>query len=72
MDRIASLCALLCAIGLPGCKKNDVAPSSSSAPSAIVVTTSMAARSAPSPAADPSLPEASSVFPAPASSASAP
>jgi len=71
MNRIASLCALLCAVALLGCNKRDVAPSSASAPTAIV-TTPTVARPASSPASDPSLPEASSALSSPASSASSP
>ena len=71
MNRIASLCALLCAAALLGCNKNkNVDPSSSSAPSAIVAPTPMAAKPASSPASDPSLPDASNALSAPASSAS--
>ena len=69
MNRLPALCALACASALIGCNKSDVRPPSSAAPTAMVGTTPMAARPASSPASDPSLPEASSVFP-PASGAS--
>jgi hypothetical protein len=63
---IATIAALVCATALAGCKKADTVPT----PRTGDIATPSAATPAPSPASDPSLPDAARVLASPASPAS--
>lgn len=65
---IATIAALVCATALAGCKKADTVPK----PRTADIATPSVAAPAPTPASDPSLPDAAKALASPASSASTP